>query len=316
MRHRWTCIGALSVRYADEPFVHVHPYNPDDFSDDGFLSPTARNGTNHLDLMVFGNDEQVLIASPLRQPGQGCCDSRGTEPQPDARASRDGRAMSRRGERVTERADLEGRFGALKGANLNLDLTRGKPAGEQLDLADELDGCLGGDYAAEDGTDVRNYGMLRGLPEARVLGTRLLDVAPGEVIAGGSASLTLMFFVLDAAMNVGLTGTPWRNAGRVKCLCPVPGYDRHFTLADALGMELVTVPMTDAGPDMDVVEDLVGNDPDVRCIWCVPKYSNPTGCIYTEDTVRRLAELPGAARGERGASRSWYSGTTPTRFTT
>ena len=207
--------------------------------------------------------------------------------------------MSRRGERVTERDDLEGRFGALKGANLNLDLTRGKPAGEQLDLADELDGCLGGDYVAEDGTDVRNYGMLRGLPEARALGARLLDVAPGEVIAGGSASLTLMFFVLDAAMNVGLTGTPWRNAGRVKCLCPVPGYDRHFTLADALGMELVTVPMTDAGPDMDVVEDLVGNDPDVRCIWCVPKYSNPTGCIYTEDTVRRLAELPGrqAANG-------------------
>ncbi len=200
--------------------------------------------------------------------------------------------MSRRGERVTERDDLEGRFDALKGANLNLDLTRGKPAAEQLDLADELDGYLGGSYVAEDGTDVRNYGMLRGLPEARALGARLLDVAREEVIAGGNASLTLMFFVLDAAMNVGLTGTPWRNAGRVKCLCPVPGYDRHFALADALGMELVTVPMTDAGPDMDVVEDLVGNDSDVRCIWCVPKYSNPTGCIYTEETVRRLAELP------------------------
>ena len=200
--------------------------------------------------------------------------------------------MFRRGERVTERADLEGRFDALKGANLNLDLTRGKPAAEQLDLADELDGYLGGSYVAEDGTDVRNYGMLRGLPEARALGARLLDVAREEVIAGGNASLTLMFFVLDAAMNVGLTGTPWRNAGRVKCLCPVPGYDRHFALADALGMELVTVPMTDAGPDMDVVEDLVGNDSDVRCIWCVPKYSNPTGCIYTEETVRRLAELP------------------------
>ena len=192
---------------------------------------------------------------------------------------------------MTGQDDLEARFTALKGANLNLDLTRGKPAAEQLDLADELDGYLGGDYLAADGTDVRNYGMLRGLPEARALGARLLDVAPGEVIAGGNASLTLMFFVLDAAMNVGLTGTPWRSAGRVKCLCPVPGYDRHFALAEALGMELVTVPMTDAGPDMDVVEDLVENDPQVCCIWCVPKYSNPTGCIYAEETVRRVAAL-------------------------
>lgn len=199
---------------------------------------------------------------------------------------------------MTERDDLEGRFDSLRGANLNLDLTRGKPAAEQLDLADELDGCLGGNYVAEDGTDVRNYGMLRGLPEARALGARLLDVAPGEVIAGGNASLTLMFFVLDAAMNVGLTGTPWRDAGRVKCLCPVPGYDRHFALADALGMELVTVPMADTGPDMDVVEDLVENDPDVRCIWCVPKYSNPTGCIYSEETVRRLTELPRRQAGD------------------
>ena len=193
---------------------------------------------------------------------------------------------------MTEPDDLADRFDSLKGANLSLDLTRGKPAAEQLDLADELDGYLGGNYVAEDGTDVRNYGMLRGLPQARALGARLLDVAPEEVIAGGNASLTLMFFVLDAAMNVGLTGTPWRDAGRVKCLCPVPGYDRHFALADAMGMELVTVPMTDAGPDMDVAEYLVENDPDVRCIWCVPKYSNPTGCIYSEETVRRLADLP------------------------
>ncbi|MYA17958.1 MAG: hypothetical protein F4Z28_14990, partial [Gammaproteobacteria bacterium] len=108
--------------------------------------------------------------------------------------------MRRRGEPVTEPDDLERRFDSLKGANLNLDLTRGKPAAEQLDLADELDGYLGGNYVGEDGTDVRNYGMLRGLPEARALGARLLDVAPDEVIAGGNASLTLMFFVLDAAM--------------------------------------------------------------------------------------------------------------------
>ncbi len=193
---------------------------------------------------------------------------------------------------MNERRELEQRFDALKGANLNLDLTRGKPATGQLDLADELDGCLGGDFRAEDGTDVRNYGGLRGLSEARDLGARLLEVAPEEVIAGGNASLTLMFFVLEAAMNTGLTGSRWRDAQPVKALCPVPGYDRHFVLAEALGMELVTVPMTDSGPDMDAVEERVATDDAVRCIWCVPKYSNPTGCIYSEDTVRRLAELP------------------------
>jgi len=195
-----------------------------------------------------------------------------------------------------DRQKLEERFTAYQGANLALDLTRGKPAAEQLDLADDLDGFLGGNYRAADGTDSRNYGMLRGLPEARALGARLLDVEPAEVIAGGNASLTLMFFVLDAAMNTGLTGEPWRGATPVKALCPVPGYDRHFALAAALGMELVTVPMTDDGPDMAAVEDIVAADPLVRCIWCVPKYSNPTGCIYSEDTVRRLAELPGRHR--------------------
>ena len=191
--------------------------------------------------------------------------------------------------------DLEAQFQTLRGANLALDLTRGKPAAEQLDLANALDGYLGGDYRAEDGTDVRNYGVLRGIPEARALGARFLDVSPDEVIAGGNSSLTLMFHVLDAAMNAGLDGPPWRDAGPAKAICPVPGYDRHFTLAAALGMELVTVPMTADGPDMDAVEALVAADAAVRSIWCVPKYSNPTGCVYSPETVRRLAELPAKA---------------------
>ena len=196
---------------------------------------------------------------------------------------------------MSDRSALEARFEALKGANLSLDLTRGKPAAEQLDLSDALDGLLDGDYRAADGTDVRNYGGLRGIPEARELGAQLLDVEPDEVMAGGNASLTIMFYVLDAAMNANLTGPPWRDSGPVKALCPVPGYDRHFTVAEAVGMELVPVPMTDAGPDMDVVERTVADDPAVRCIWCVPKYSNPTGCIYSPDTVRRLAALPSRA---------------------
>lgn len=198
---------------------------------------------------------------------------------------------------MSERSDLEARYLALKGANLALDLTRGKPAADQLDLSNALDGILAGDFRAEDGTDVRNYGNLRGLPEARALGARLLDVEPDEVMAGGNASLTIMFFVLDAAMNAGLRGAPWRESGPAKAICPVPGYDRHFVVAEAVGMDLVSVPMTDDGPDMDVVEDLVANDPAMRCIWCVPKYSNPTGCIYSPDTVRRLASLPSKATG-------------------
>ena len=196
-----------------------------------------------------------------------------------------------------DRQSLEQQFQALKGANLNLNLTRGKPAAEQLDLSNALDGILAGDYRTEDGTDVRNYGLLRGIPEARALGARFLDVEPAAVIAAGNSSLTLMFHVLDTALNAGLTGSPWRDAGPAKMLCPVPGYDRHFALAAALGMELVSVPMTDDGPDMDQVEAIVREDAAVRGIWCVPKYANPTGCVYSPQTVRRLAALPAKAHG-------------------
>ena len=196
-----------------------------------------------------------------------------------------------------DRQQLSQQFQARKGANLALDLTRGKPAAEQLDLSNALDGFLNGDYRAEDGTDVRNYGVVRGIPEARALGARFLDVDAESVIAGGNSSLTLMFHVLDAAMNAGVGGPPWRDAGAAKAICPVPGYDRHFVLADALGMELVTVPMTDDGPDMAQVEAIVRDDPHVRSIWCVPKYANPTGCVYSPQTVRRLAALPALAQG-------------------
>jgi len=198
---------------------------------------------------------------------------------------------------ATDRADLERRFEALKGANLALDLTRGKPAAEQLDLSNALDGLLDGAFRAEDGTDARNYGVLRGVPEARALGATLLDAPPENVIAGGNSSLTLMFHVLEAALQAGVCGPPWRSLGPAKAICPVPGYDRHFALADGLGLELVTVPMTDAGPDMDAVERIVETDPQARCIWCVPKYSNPTGCVYSAQTVRRLAALPNKAQG-------------------
>ena len=191
--------------------------------------------------------------------------------------------------------ELERQYAAFQGANLKLDLTRGKPAAGQLDLSDELDGILNGDFTTRDGIDARNYGDLRGIAEARELGARLLDVAPEDVIAGGNASLTLMFYVLDAAMHYGILHPAWRDAGAAKAICPVPGYDRHFTLTGSFGIAPVTVPMRDDGPDMDAIERLVQDDPAIRCIWCVPKHSNPTGATYSPEVVARIARLPSLA---------------------
>ena len=186
---------------------------------------------------------------------------------------------------------LEARYATAQGANLTLDLTRGKPGTEQVALSDALDGVLAGDFFAADGTDARNYGGLRGLPEARALGAELLGVAPEQVIAAGNSSLTMMHLALDTAMKHGLNGPPWRDLPAVKAICPVPGYDRHFTLTESFGIEMVPVPMDDAGPDMDQVEALVDAEPAAKCIWCVPKHSNPSGCTYSAETVRRIAAL-------------------------
>lgn len=187
--------------------------------------------------------------------------------------------------------ELEAQYTTAQGANLTLDLTRGKPGTEQVALSDALDGVLGGDFLAADGIDVRNYGGLRGLREVRVLGAELLGLVPEQVIAAGNSSLTLMHLAVDTAMKQGLNGPPWRELSAVKAICPVPGYDRHFTLTESFGIEMVPVPMNDAGPDMDQVEALVDAEPAVKCIWCVPKHSNPSGCTYSAETVRRIAAL-------------------------
>ncbi|MCC5885820.1 MAG: aminotransferase [Gammaproteobacteria bacterium] len=187
------------------------------------------------------------------------------------------------------------RHAAFCKAGLALDLTRGKPASDQLDLANHLDGALQGDYRSEDGTDTRNYGGLRGIAEARRLGSILLDAPPEQVLAGGNSSLTLMYLFVETAHLFGLGAAgPWRDdpAGAPRILCPVPGYDRHFALCEQLGIEMINVPMLDTGPDMDAVEAAVREDPRIRGIWCVPKYANPTGCVYDDATVARFAELP------------------------
>ena len=188
---------------------------------------------------------------------------------------------------------LEAQYAALSQRKLALDLTRGKPGSEQLDLANGLDGILDGNYLSENGTDVRNYGGLDGLPEARRLFSTMLDVSPEQVVIGGNASLTLMYTVIDLALSVGLRGpeSAWGNSDEVKFLCPVPGYDRHFAICEHLGIEMIPVPMLESGPDMDTVEELVSRDASIKGIWCVPRFSNPTGCVYSEETVERLAKL-------------------------
>ncbi len=194
--------------------------------------------------------------------------------------------------------ELTARLDQLRAEALALDLTRGKPAADQLDLSNELDGILHGDYRLKDGTDARNYGGLLGIPEVRALGANMLDTTADRVIAGGNSSLTLMHFVVDTALRVGLwgTGSAWQREGEsarapIRFICPVPGYDRHFSICESLDIEMLTVPMTDSGPDMDAVEALVAADPLIKGIWCVPKYSNPTGCVYSDTVVARIARL-------------------------
>jgi len=192
--------------------------------------------------------------------------------------------------------ELDARLDQLKAAGLALDLTRGKPAADQLDLSNALDGILRGDYRLKDGTDARNYGGLLGIPEARALGAQMLDTTPDRVIAGGNSSLALMQLVVDAALRVGLwgAGSAWQREThtKVRFVCPVPGYDRHFAICESLDIEMIAVPMTEHGPDMDAVEARLAADPSIKGIWCVPKYSNPTGCVYSDAVVARIAQLP------------------------
>ncbi|NIP16574.1 MAG: aminotransferase class I/II-fold pyridoxal phosphate-dependent enzyme [Pseudomonadales bacterium] len=188
----------------------------------------------------------------------------------------------------------------LQAANrLSLDLTRGKPAPDQLELSAGLDDAIAGNYIASDGTDSRNYGALTGLREARELGAEIMEADPEDIICWGNSSLQLMHTCVDLALNHGLwgDGRRWSRDANPKVLTPVPGYDRHFTICEAAGIEMINVPMTDTGPDMDAARRAV-EDPSVKGIWCVPKYSNPSGCIYSPERVEELARLPADAAAD------------------
>lgn len=187
----------------------------------------------------------------------------------------------------------QGQYDDLDGGNLKLDLSRGKPGVEQVSLSDGLDGILQGNYIAEDGTDTRNYGGTRGIAEARALGSEIMGVPAGNIMAAGNSSLSVMHLTLRTAMDLGLWGDEriWSRSETVKLLAPVPGYDRHFTLSNHFGIELVPIPVTDSGPDMAAAQ-AAATDSCVKGIWCVPKYSNPTGCTYSDEVVSQLAALP------------------------
>jgi aspartate/methionine/tyrosine aminotransferase len=193
---------------------------------------------------------------------------------------------------------LRDRFKRFQQAGLNLDLTRGKPCPEQLDLSNPMLTIVSDEnHRAADGTDARNYGGLDGLPEAKVLFAAYMGVDPTEVVIGGNASLTMMYdtFMRAMLMGVGDGQPPWARQPPVRFLCPSPGYDRHFSICANLGIEMIPVKMTPDGPDMDTVEGLVAEDERIKGIWCVPIYSNPTGEIYSDATVDRLARMPARA---------------------
>lgn len=198
--------------------------------------------------------------------------------------------------------ELEKAYEEAKGQGLNLDMSRGKPSVSQLDMTMGIMDVLDSSsiLKTEAGMDCRNYGLMDGIPEAKVLMGEMMGVPAENVIVCGNASLSIMYDIVSRSMTHGVCGSmPWSKLNKVKFLCPVPGYDRHFAVTEHFGIEMVNVPMTPQGPDMDMVEKLVAGDDAVKGIWCVPKYSNPQGISYSDETVRRFASLKPAAEDFR-----------------
>ena len=203
-----------------------------------------------------------------------------------------------REELLALRKELKAKYHDFQGRDLRLDISRGKPSVDQLDLSMGMMDVLSSndDLTCEDGTDCRNYGGLTGIDEAKELLGDMMEVNPSTIIIYGNSSLNVMYDTISRAMTHGIMGnTPWCKLDKVKFLCPVPGYDRHFAITEYFGIEMINVPMTPEGPDMDMVEELVSSDEAIKGIWCVPKYSNPQGYSYSDETVRRFARLSPAA---------------------
>jgi DNA-binding transcriptional MocR family regulator len=199
---------------------------------------------------------------------------------------------------LKEKECLEQQYKEICKKGLKLDMSRGKPSKEQLDLSMPMFDVLSSDTKLESrkGTDLRNYGVVDGIDEAKELIASMIDTEPKNVIVYGNASLNIMYDCISRSMVHGVLGhTPWFKLDKVKFLCPVPGYDRHFAITEFFGIEMINVPLYEDGPDMDMVEKLVSEDDSIKGIWCVPKYSNPMGTSYSDETVRRFANLKPAA---------------------
>ena len=199
-------------------------------------------------------------------------------------------------------AELNKEYEAMKAKGLKLDMSRGKPSAAQLSISNDMLDVINSqsDCKDSDGIDCRNYGNLEGIPQARKLMGDLMRVPAENVLVCGNASLNIMYDCVSRAMTFGILGcTPWSKLPKVKFLCPAPGYDRHFKITELFGIEMINIPMTDDGPDMNMVEKLVSEDSSVKGIWCVPKYSNPQGVVYSDETVRRFANLKPAAKDFR-----------------
>lgn len=210
------------------------------------------------------------------------------------------REMSKE-ELASLKEQLEKVYKEYQGKNLKLNMARGKPSPEQLDLSLPMMDILNSksDYTSADG-DVRNYGVLTGIKEARELMGQMMDAPADNIIMYGSSSLTLMYDTVSRSYSHGVMGnTPWCKLDKVKFLCPVPGYDRHFAITESFGIELINIPLHDDGPDMNMVEQYVNNDETVKGIWCVPLYSNPSGQSYSDEVVKRFAHLKPAAKDFR-----------------
>lgn len=198
--------------------------------------------------------------------------------------------------------ELEEQFAEIKAKNLKLDMSRGKPSKAQLDLSMGMMDVLSSEanLTCEEGVDCRNYGVLDGINEAKQLLSDMSEVPKENIVIFGNSSLNVMYDTVSRSMTHGVMGnTPWCKLDKVKFLCPVPGYDRHFAITEHFGIEMINIPMTPEGPNMDMVEALVNNDETVKGIWCVPKYSNPQGYTYSDQTVRRFARLKPAAKDFR-----------------
>ena len=197
---------------------------------------------------------------------------------------------------------LNKEYESAKAKGLKLDMSRGKPSPAQLDVTNDIFDVINSEtgWVSDSGIDCRNYGNAEGIPEARQLMGEFMGVPMENVLVCGNASLNIMYDCIASAMLFGIMGsTPWSKLDNVKFLGPVPGYDRHFKITELMGIEMVNIPMTENGPDMDMVEKLVSTDSSVKGIWCVPKYSNPQGIVYSDETVKRFSALKPAAKDFR-----------------